>query len=388
MKAKALCIFLSLFLSFNSFAQIKYEKGYFIDEADKRTDCLIKNVDWNYNPTEFNYKLDENTPNQTATITNVKEFGIINISLYKRFTIDIDRSSDDINSMSKSYNPEFKKEQLFLKVLVDGKASLYKYESINLTRFFYSTDTVHPTELIFKTYLVSDNATSENNTYKQQLLDNIKSENVSAQTITASDYTKHDLVKIFTAYNNKPDTAIVRLDKKQKKEFFNLTVRPGLNISNLKGYSQISTVNFGSKENFRIGIEAAFILPFNANKWSILIEPTYQYYKASYQTSSIDYKTIQLPVGIRYDMFLNNKSRIFLNALITYDINIEGKLALSGNEKDLTPRFYTLVGGGYKYTRYSVEARYEPDHNIVANYGASSAKYNTFSIILGYTFLK
>ena len=45
----------------NCFAQISFEKGYFINNANQKTNCLIKNQDWKDNPTEFEYKLDENS---------------------------------------------------------------------------------------------------------------------------------------------------------------------------------------------------------------------------------------------------------------------------------------------------------------------------------------
>ena len=39
-----------------SYSQIIFENGYFIDESNNRIECLIKNIDWKNNPTEFEYK--------------------------------------------------------------------------------------------------------------------------------------------------------------------------------------------------------------------------------------------------------------------------------------------------------------------------------------------
>ena len=69
--------------------------------------------------------------------------------------------------------------------------------------------------------------------------------------------------------------------------------------------------DFGNKTNLRIGIETEFILPFNKNRWSILIEPTYQYFKAEkreevtnveggIRDTRVDYQSVDFPVGIRY----------------------------------------------------------------------------------------
>jgi hypothetical protein len=46
-----------LFLFSFSYAQITFEKGYFINNSGDRTECFIKNIDWRDNPTKFEYKM-------------------------------------------------------------------------------------------------------------------------------------------------------------------------------------------------------------------------------------------------------------------------------------------------------------------------------------------
>jgi hypothetical protein len=107
--------------------QVKFDSGYFVANDGRKTVCLIKNYDWKYNPTEFLYKQNENADVQKATIGDVREFGIVNFSLYERFEIDIDTSTDQLDAKTTNASPEFKRETVFLKVLVQGKASLYSY---------------------------------------------------------------------------------------------------------------------------------------------------------------------------------------------------------------------------------------------------------------------
>ena len=53
---KSLTVIMLLFLIVTeSFGQIKYEKGYFINNENKKIECLIKNKDWKNNPSEFSY---------------------------------------------------------------------------------------------------------------------------------------------------------------------------------------------------------------------------------------------------------------------------------------------------------------------------------------------
>lgn len=120
-----------MIISFNAIAQISFEKGYFISNNNQKIECLIKNMDWKDNPTKFLYKLEEDQNSKTATIQTVKEFGINNVSKYVRFSVSIDRSSENINELSDSRSPIFNNEILFLKTLVEAKASLYYYEASN-----------------------------------------------------------------------------------------------------------------------------------------------------------------------------------------------------------------------------------------------------------------
>jgi len=136
-----------LILSINLYSQTQFEKGYFIDDNDIKTICFIKNLDWNKNPNKIEYKKSETSELNTATIKNIKEFGFSNIK-YKRFTVDVDKSSTFIIQYSYSNRPEFKSETVFLKLLVKGNVNLYRYSGENNRLFFYSIDDVSATQLV------------------------------------------------------------------------------------------------------------------------------------------------------------------------------------------------------------------------------------------------
>lgn len=50
-------LILTVLLSLITNAQIIFEKGYYITNDDQKIDCFIKNNDWKYNPSEFDYQL-------------------------------------------------------------------------------------------------------------------------------------------------------------------------------------------------------------------------------------------------------------------------------------------------------------------------------------------
>lgn len=113
---KQLLFLLTIILSFNCYSQISFEKGYYINNSYQKTNCLIKNIDWKNNPTEFKYKLFENSESKKTSIKSVKEFCIDNISKYVRRIVNIDRSSEIMDDLNNDKNPTFKEEKLFLKV--------------------------------------------------------------------------------------------------------------------------------------------------------------------------------------------------------------------------------------------------------------------------------
>ena len=122
-----------------SVCQVTYKKGYFIDNSGEKTECFIKDLGWQDNPTEFDYRLQQDGQSKTASIKTVQEFSIDGLNKFIRALVDIDISRDEISQMSTQRNPEFQFSNLFLKVVVEGSVSLYSYQEDNLTKFFYKT---------------------------------------------------------------------------------------------------------------------------------------------------------------------------------------------------------------------------------------------------------
>src|SRR5690606_33830659 len=158
----------------------------------------------------------------------------------------------------------FKKEELFLKVLIEGKSNLYEYNDLNLKRFFYSSQNAKVEQLIFKSYKTPDNSIGKNNRYKQQLWTDLKCPDFKMSKIESVAYNKNDLVKYFTDYSECFNKDLTYFESKQKGHSFNLNISPRLNSSSLSiSNNNFKTINFDNELAFGIGLEAEFILPFN-----------------------------------------------------------------------------------------------------------------------------
>tara|TARA_R110002167_G_scaffold366301_1_gene594589 strand:- start:76 stop:1305 length:1230 start_codon:yes stop_codon:yes gene_type:complete len=403
-----LLLIIFLFVSKGLFGQITFEKGYFIDNSDNKTTVLIKNIDWKNNPTYFEYKTTNSEGISKKNILDIKEFSIDNGSKYIRASVNINRSSNKVSELDGSRDVNFNEEQLFLRELVFGSANLYHYEDGNLNRFFYSVNNEEPLQLVYKRYKKENIHVAENNEFRQQLLNLLTCDDVVVNRIKKLPYDEKSLKKIFDDYNscNDPSNYIVNASKNKIKLKFK--IRPRLNNTSYEVKStgsQAFNANFGTQNNFSVGIEIEAILPFNKNKWSIIIEPTYQEYsnETESQTTTnfnsvtynaeVKYSSIELPIGLRHYIFLSKSAKVFLNASILADFPFNSEL-IYPNTNLITPRieFGLNISPAFGFgidisNKYSIEARYLGKREVFANVTDDdlSSEFGGFSLILGYS---
>ena len=398
---------MTIILSLNSYSQVSFEKGYYIDNNDQKISCLIKNLDWKNNPTKFEFKLSENSETQKADIKSIKEFAITNAKKIIRSTVKIDRTSGNVNNLNADKNPVFSEEQLFLKVLVEGKANLYEYTDSDLKRYFYNKTDAPIEQLIYKSYMISDLDVGKNTKFRQQLWMDLNCPNFKLSDVEKVEYKKNDLVQYFTKYSSCLTNESVEYTPKQKKDLFNLTIRSRLYNSSLaikNSMYNLRNTDFGKKTRIGFGVEAEYILPFNKNKWSIAIEPSYQSFKSEKTTNvkdvsggiqnvSIDYSSIEVPLTIRHYFFLNKNAKLFVNASYVIDFALKSSVEFTRNDDsnfntlEIKSRNNPAIGIGFKQNdRYSIELRYQTSSEILANYVFWSSNYKTVAIIFGYSF--
>ena len=400
-----LFLLLISFLTFNSYSQIVFEKGFFITNSGEKNECLIKNIAWKNNPIAFEYKKDENSTIETATIQSVKEFEIYNSSRYIRETVKIDQYSQTLDNLSTSKEPIFVEKQLFLKVLIQGKANLYSYDG-NI--FFYNVDNSKIEQLIYKSYYFRENEIAKNDQFKQQLFNAFNGSEITINRLINIEYKKNSLIPIFEEYNKYQNSEFINFEKKEKKDLFNISIRPRINNSSLemKNYfSDSGDLSFGNKINFGFGIEFEYIFPFNKNKWSLSTEPTYQNFKSEVEINEskvsggkliakVDYTSVEIPITIRHYFFLNKNSKIFANISVIFDRPIKSAIELTRadgsnlNTIDVNSPVNFSLGLGYKLNdKFSLEMRAFSNRNITSDYIYIPSDYKNLSLIFGYTIL-
>jgi hypothetical protein len=414
---KIALILLLLTVSFN-YAQNTFQKGYIITNENKKTECFIKNEGWTNNPNQFKYKKTLDSPNLKADLNTVKEFGIENVFKYRRFEVEIDKSSSYTKKLTNFRYSVFEKEIVFLKLLVAGDAELYSYRRSELIRFFYKKKNSLK-QLEYKKYLSPNNKVRENINYKKQLRDYFKCNVINTSQI---DYDKKYLVRFFINYNlcKKSPNLINYAQKEKSKSKLNLYLNLGFSINNTNlqipgSLNNIErNINFSGAVAFSTGIELEYIMPFNNNKWSVFIAPSYQTFQAetivqhpflTFQNSiyNFSYSALELPVGIRHYFFLNNlkKHKLFIDLGLATDFHFNTFLTEYNDSTEMTTETkasYLLQPNlffsfGYVFNeKYKISLRYNESKQIylesISN--APSIFYqsdlDSFSIALSYNF--
>lgn len=386
-------------------AQIRFEKAYYIDNTDNRVEGLIKNVDWKNNPASFEYKSTADSDIKTVTVKEVKLFEIYDQSKFVSSTVDFDKSSINIRNLSESKEPEFVQRQLFLKQIVTGPANLYQYTEGNDIKFFYQKGEDEIKQLIYKPYQVETFQIGYNESYKQQLSSSLSCAAINKNQINSLTYTVKNLVDLFLKYNQCADPNYVVAASTKKEGKIHMAIRPRVNFSSLQLSNSVTRDLFelGNKTSFGFGLELEYVFPFNKNKWAMIVEPTYRNYKAEnvhepyYMAgnkvySFADYNSIEVPIGFRHYMYVDSKSKIFLNAQYVFDLSLNSSLdlkradnsVLQSMEVKASPNF--AFGAGYSYnSKYGVEIRYFTSRNIARGYANMHTSYQNISFILSYT---
>jgi len=426
-----LCSIFILFICLSVSAQIEFEKGYIINNQNQRIECLIKNRDWMNAPKQIEYKLSEESVTEVIQSSQINTIQIYNTShYYKKYTVEKDKNIDQ-----KNFSPKL--EQTFLKVLIDGGASLYiDDEDI----FFYQKAEGNVKQLVYKKYVDENSKIIEDLSFRTELYNELKCFENDAIKVRKLAYKKSDLVTFFKESNQCTNTDFTDYTKKGTAVKFNFRAFAEMNFNNLKSdigltvldlnRSQNSIQASSKSSNIAFGLEIELLLPLNKNKWALIVSPNYQSLKINSSSSYYDaleyfylvqstpsqgggiiylkydfdfnlkteysYSFVEVPIGLRHYFNLSKTSKLFVDGTYGFVFHIEkpsesvkleqinnlGHPDIKTNSFNKEMSSTIKLGMGYTYMdKYSLGLNFYPHKQISNSKGSSfsvSASYKLF----------
>lgn len=393
-KLKFLLTSLFLFFWLSNFGQIKYEKGYLITTNNERIDCFIKDFGWKNNPEKIQYKLKQDEDPTTIFLDDLKEFTIPRKVKYTRKKVQIDRSPESLNKLTTKRGPIWSEEQLMLKVLIEGAATLYYYEDEEIKRFFFQKGNSDIEQLIYKAFYVSENDILYNNDYQQQLKFKLICEDQNEIDFSRLKYTKKDLIEYLEEYNYCINSRAINYSDNNNR-LYNIKFSAGITNSSLTILNKFESSNeviknrFNDRLNFRISGEFEVIMPFNQNKWSLFTEISYLDYNASEvhdnYNSEASYKYYDLLFGARHYFFLSQSTKLFISCGAIISLPQSGSIKYYYYPPfELNPDVNSSIGFGIEYKKLSLACNYSLSRNIIPRYKYFESEFSTLSFQVGY----
>lgn len=385
-----------------AFSQNAFEPGYVIDHDGSRQECLIRNPDWGKSPNVIRYKRNENAEVITAGPAELAEFGV---GQFRFITsrVRIDQSSDDIRTLSDTRRPDFREQMVFLKVLVDGEASLYLYDDDARRRFYYSANGKVTEPLIYKRYNVDETHISENNRFHQQLYTDVNCD-ITAESVQKVNYDQVSLVRYFTAFSNCRGVVPVAYKRKSNRRGFKLTPKIGAgvvygDILLINRQSSNYTTEISGAPHYAAGLDLEFLLPLERDRFSILVTPGYEQFSFEEiqgdDSLSFNSKFITVGVGMRYSVYQNETARWFGSFQYVQYIPMGADYTFYNGEylRDPDDGYFEMNGSpgvhmafGRVFTnKLMVQAKMEFRFETGDDYIVSNPVYSSFFLELGYS---
>lgn len=413
-----------LLFSIVALGQDNFVSGYYIDQNNNKIEGFIEDVNTNNNPESINFKLALEDKSNVISISNISEFKVSTNYKYIKYIVKYDYgqvvNKSEINIYGK--DPDLKKKTVLAKVIVEGEVSLLK-AVINDVVFFYIKNSMDekPRLLIHRKYN-DNNKLRENNDFRKQLYDELKSEKLVMDNFTNLKYTEDELVAIFKNVNIDNNSFVeqnISVDKYKNKFYFKVIA--GLSSAQAT-YDFKNTIGMKPVDitytNPMFGFEFSNIFGTNSKRSEMFGRLFYQNLKSkanSHEVQSsytVDYtlnsdiSTLNFSGGYRHAIFQKGKNKVTIEGSIGYttilsgDVTVDYLVTYTGPNANppveqkylydkLASNLFFNVGCGYVFdNKYGITLEYSPQKNYLDKYVIFEGGYSNFNLIFTYTFNK
>ncbi len=377
-RSLGLILCLSMFTNL-LWSQQRYEAGYLVNPGGKRSEVAIKYKDWRFKPAEIQVR-EGNGVERTIATEALKAFGVAGLFHFEHFDVLIEKSNTQLNSLPDAPEPPVRSREL-LRAEVVGELTLYSYREPGITKYFLQRGDETPVQLGYYAFSTRAGEMRVSKAYLLQLNEYLDCLDSPANENTK--YSLHDLADLVTRHNNcaKGTSLTLGTEVRPSRNPFHFGVLPGVYFANFSVHdpsAEENGVKTSGQTTFRMALEMEYILPFGVNKWSVMLSPsvyqfqsagTYEYYPIARPVrtgrSEINYRALDIPLGLRYYSFAGEDLKAFGELHLGYRI-IDGDPVDLGRYRmfDFSPTFTGLAGVGLRYRDHlQLAVRYQWDTN-------------------------
>jgi hypothetical protein len=202
--------FLLMSLACNAFSQTNYTPATITTSAGKVLEGFVDSREWAATPTSMNFKLknDAASPVQTLTPDSISSVLFTTLSIqFVAYHGKVSMDETDIRKIKNNHSHPVAEKAIFLEMIRTGKhASLYQYIDDLKTRYFLSTASTSPEELVYKAFSKGTNQFSFFKGYQNQIFNAATAANTEGlekikKSISKVEYNYDDLTTVVDAIN-------------------------------------------------------------------------------------------------------------------------------------------------------------------------------------------
>jgi hypothetical protein len=414
---KNLLILSLLLLAINAFSQTGYVNGYVVKNSGDTIRGQIYFSGWDLTPKQIQFK-DANGAEQLFSAAQLKSFSITGVDNYLSKIIAVDISPIQDNDLLSVDTSILQIDTIFLRIIVNGPASLYYYHGQDQKEHFFIDKNNNAQELVYHRYKVIQDGVQYNREDKKfigQLIYYLSDCPEMRSGLSNLDYSESSLQPIFISYAQCKGSNTSYIAQKNSSSA-KLGVIAGASFSNElfsgDAYLHINNAAFNTSVSPSFGLKLDFyLIPKNKN-FSFYNDINYvnvsfvghgSYNSSSFlftQTYKVDISYLFLNSMIRY-YFGQGDWKPFINggitnafivkkgvdSLISVETSPYGLYQPQGQQLFITVERATGldIGAGLLWKNFSLEFRDIYWSGFVHESGFSS-NINTIQALAGYQF--
>jgi hypothetical protein len=298
------CFLLLVFISSVSFAQTNFRPGVLVTLSGDSVKGSVDDQQWRRNPKSIKFR--EGNAEKLYSPGDIKAFTVSGKVSYESHRVKYDSSSERESRLTSSHLALWKEKGLFLKVLVAGKATLYRFVEDNDRIHYFIGKDGNVEELVNHRFLLSGSVQTN-----RQYIEQLKAAFGDCASIRIGSSLRYDessLVKIFEQYSACTGSAIAT-SKKEKT-----LVKFGI-VGSIASDQFGGNPTYPASTGYGAGGFVNFMFPGKLYKWSAYTEVVYR--KFGEQTSKSDPQRLDI-TSIKATVLARNhfnigKLRSFVN---------------------------------------------------------------------------